>query len=82
MIMGYLKSDHRMIWCYLKGTRGDANNTLMAVAAYNMRHWMNKHAASFFVSWLLTLVRCFENTIFENENQYACKCSRLAVVAR
>ncbi len=80
-VIGHLKSDHRMIRNFLKGTRGDAINTLMAAAAYNMRHWMNKHAASLFVSWLKTLVRCLENTIFEHENQYACERSRLAIVA-
>ena len=80
-VIGHLKSDHRMIRNFLKGTRGDAINTLMAAAAYNMRHWMNKHAASLFVFWLKTLARCLENTIFENENQYACKCSCLAVAA-
>lgn len=76
-----LKSDHRMIRNFLKGTRGDAINTLMAAAAYNMRHWMNKHATSLFVSWLLALARRLKNTIFEHENQYACERSRLAIVA-
>ena len=80
-VIGHLKSDHRMIRNFLKGTRGDAINTLMAAAAYKMRHWMNKHAASLFVFWLKTLVRCLENTIFEHENQYACERSRLAIVA-
>ena len=80
-VIGHLKSDHRMIRNFLKGTRGDAINTLMAAAAYNMRHWMNKHATSLFVSWLLALARRLKNTIFEHENQYACKCSHLAIVA-
>lgn len=80
-VIGHLKSDHRMIRNFLKGTRGDAINTLMAAAAYNMRHWMNKHATSLFVSWLLALARRLKNTIFEHENQYACERSRLAIVA-
>ena len=67
---------------YLKGTLGDAINTMMAAAAYNMRHWMNKHALSSFFSWLLTLVRRLENVLFENENQYAWKDSTLAVAAK
>ena len=46
------------------------------------KHWMNKHALSSFVSWLLTLVRCLENVLFENENQYAWKDSTLAMVAK
>ena len=63
---------------YLKGTLGDAINTMMAAAA----HWMNKHALSSFVSWLLTQVRRLENVLFENENQYAWKDSTLAMVAK
>lgn len=55
-VIGHLKSDHRMMRNYLKGTLGDAVNTLMAATAYNMRHWMNKNALSSFVSWLLALV--------------------------
>ena len=66
---------------YLKGTLGGAINTLMAAAAYNMRHWMNKHASYSFVSWLKTLVGRLENVIFGNENKSACRCSALAAVA-
>ena len=71
-VIGHLKSDHRMMRNYLKGTLGDAVNTLMADAAYNMRHWMNKNALSPFVSWLLALVGRLENVIFGSENQCAC----------
>lgn len=81
-VIGHLKSDHRMMRNYLKGTLGDAINTMLAAAAYNMRHWMNKNALSFFVSWLLTRVRFLENMIFENENQYACRHSALAMSAK
>lgn len=80
-VIGHLKSDHRMMRNYLKGTLGDAVNTLMAAAAYNMRHWMNKNALSSFVSWLLALVGRHENVLFGNENQYACWPSTLAAVA-
>lgn len=80
-VIGHLKSDHRMMRNYLKGTLGDAVNTLMAAAAYNMRHWMNKKALSSFVSWLLALVERLENVLFGNENQYACWPSTLAAVA-
>ncbi len=66
---------------YLKGTLGDAINTLMAAAAYNMRHWMNKNALSSFVSWLLALAGRLENVLFENEKQCACLCPTLATVA-
>lgn len=71
-----------MIRNYLKGTLGDAINTLMAAAAYNMRHWMNKNALSSFVSWLKTLVGRLENVIFENVNKYARHNSNLAIVAK
>ena len=81
-VIGLLKSDHRMMRNYVKGTLGDAINTMMAAAASNMRHWMNKHVLSSFVSWLLTLVRRQENVLFENENQYAWKDSTLATVAK
>ena len=80
-VIGHLKSDHRMIRNFLKGTRGDAINTLMAAAAYNMRHWMNKNALSSFVSWLKTVVEGLENVIFGNENRYAYLYSTLAAVA-
>lgn len=66
---------------FLKGTRGDVINTLMAAAAYNMRHWMNKNALSSFVSWLKTVIKGLENVIFGNENKSACRCSALAAVA-
>jgi len=81
-VIGHLKSDHRMIRNYLKGTLGDAINTLMAAAAYNMRHWMNKNALSSFVSWLKTVVEGLENMLFGSENQYARQNSNLAIVAR
>ena len=71
-----------MIRNYLKGTLGDAINTLMAAAAYNMRHWMNKNALSSFVSWLKTLVGRLENVIFENVNIYARHNSNLAIAAK
>ena len=81
-VIGHLKSDHRMIRNFLKGTRGDAINTLMAAAAYNMRHWMNKNALSSFVSWLKTVIKGLENVIFGNENQYAYPYLTLATVAK
>lgn len=80
-VIGHLKSDHRMMQNYLKGTRGDVINTLMAAAAYNMRHWMNKNALSSFVSWLKTVIKGLENVIFGNENQYADQYLTLATVA-
>ena len=66
---------------FLKGTLGDAINTLMAAAAYNMRHWMNKNALSSFGPWLLALVGRHENVLFGDENKNAYRCPALAVVA-
>ena len=80
-VIGHLKSDRRMMWNYLKVTLGDAINTLMAAAAYNMRPWMNINALTSFVSWLLALVGRHEKVIFGNENKSACPCSALATVA-
>ena len=60
----------------------DVINTLMAAAAYNMRHWMNKNALSSFVSWVKTVIKGLENVIFGNENQYAYQYLTLATVAK
>ena len=79
--MRTLKSDHRMIRNYLKGTLGDIINTIMAAAAFNMRHWMNKHALPSFVSMLMTMVGRLWNVLSENGNQYACQLSTLVIVA-
>lgn len=80
-VIGHLKSDHRMMRNYLKGALGDAINTMMAAAAYNMRYWMNKNALSSFVSWLKTLVGRLESVLSENENKNACLYLTLAMVA-
>ena len=37
-MIGHLKSDHRMMRNYLMGTLGDAINTMMPAAEFNMRH--------------------------------------------
>jgi IS5 family transposase len=39
-LISHLKLDHRMLRNYLKGTSGDAINTLLAASAYNMLKWM------------------------------------------
>ena len=67
---------------YHKETFGDAINTLMSAAAYDMRHWMNKNAISCFVPWLKTLLRRFENVLFVSENKCARLCSALARLRR
>lgn len=45
-VIGYLKSDHRMLRNYLKGETGDAVNCLLAGAAYNLRLRMRQIKAS------------------------------------
>ena len=69
-VIGHLKSYHRMIRNYLRGTLGDAVDTLLAAAAYNLRHWMNKLPHTSFVSCLLTLANWLENLLFENHQQH------------
>ena len=69
-VIGHLKSDHRMIRNYLRGTLGDAINTMLAAAAYNLRHWMNKLPHTSFVCCLRALVRQLEKLIFENQQHY------------
>ena len=82
-VIGHLKSDHRMIRNYLSGTAGDAINTLMAAAAYNLRHWMNKlpkKKLSSFVSLLLNLRNRLENLIFGCGKTYGLPFPVLATV--
>lgn len=46
-VIGHLKTDHRMVRNYLKGTIGDKINTILAGAAFNFKKWLNK-----VISWL------------------------------
>jgi IS5 family transposase len=39
-IIGHLKSDYRLGRNYLKGTKGDEINLLMAACAWNLNKWM------------------------------------------
>ena len=50
-LISHLKHDHRMLRNYLKGTAGDAINTLLAASAYNMMKWMriNREEFLFFI---------------------------------
>ena len=81
-VIGHRKSVHGMIRNYLRGTLGDAVNTLLAAAAYNLRLWMNKLPHTSFVSCLLNLVRWLENLILENQQQYPRLRSVLATAAK
>lgn len=48
-LISHLKHDHRLLRNYLKGTAGDAINTLLAASAYNMKKWMRMMREEFFV---------------------------------
>jgi transposase, IS5 family len=48
-LISHLKHDHRMLRNYLKGTAGDATNTLLAASAYNMMKWMRIKRKHFFI---------------------------------
>jgi IS5 family transposase len=63
-VIGHLKSGHRMIRNFLRGTLGDAINMLLAAVANNLQHWMNKLTHTSFVSCLFAVVRRLENMIF------------------
>lgn len=41
-VIGHVKHDHRMERNYLKGTIGDAQNTMLAAAAFNIKKFLNK----------------------------------------
>ena len=49
-VIGHTKSDHRMDRNYLKGSRGDAINAVLAAAGYNFRRLL---------AWLRLLLRLF-----------------------
>ena len=36
-VIGHLKADHRLDWCFLKGRLGDANNLIGSAAGFNVR---------------------------------------------
>ena len=57
-VIGHLKSDHRMMRNYLKGSVGDELNVMLAAAAFNMKKWINK-----ILSWLKILFPNFSNII-------------------
>lgn len=54
-IIGHIKHDHRMIRNYLRGTLGDAINTIIAAAAFNIKKYLKRIKKSveknFFLFW-------------------------------
>ena len=41
-IIGHIKHDHRMLRNYLKGTKGDMMNTILAGTAFNLKKMLNR----------------------------------------
>jgi IS5 family transposase len=41
-VIGHLKHDHRMLRNYLRGTIGDAINSILAAAAFNIKKFINR----------------------------------------
>jgi IS5 family transposase len=54
-VIGHLKADHRMVRCWLKGSVGDAINTVLAAAGFNLR-WLMRAVVR-----LLFLISSFEH---------------------
>jgi IS5 family transposase len=59
-LISHLKHDHRMLRNYLKGTAGDAINTLLTASAYNMMKWMRIKREEF----LFFIFRWYYQAIF------------------
>jgi len=59
-LISHLKHDHRMLRNYLKGSAGDAINTLLAASAYNMIKWMRIKRQEF----LFFIFRWYYQAIF------------------
>lgn len=53
--IGHLKSDHRMMCNYLKGSVGDSVNLMMAAAAFNFKKWM-RNVVDFVRAFLSALI--------------------------
>jgi len=54
-IIGHLKSDHRMIRNFLKGSVGDSINLMLAAAAFNFKKWM-RHIQDFLWALFVDLI--------------------------
>ncbi len=60
-VIGHLKADRRMARCWLKGFLGDAINTVMAAAGFNLR-WLTR--AMVRLLFLLTGYLALEHAIY------------------
>lgn len=68
-VIGHKKQDHRMQRNYLKGTLGDAINTMLAAAGYNLKHWLNKVIFVFKSIYELLIAETLECLIFAQTRQ-------------
>ena len=72
-VIGHIKHDHRMIRNYLSGTQGDAINTLLAAAGFNMIKMLRRIKAEILnlCHYLLrTLDQYLNFKISDKENQW------------
>lgn len=63
------QQDHRMQRNYLKGTLGDAINTMLAAAGYNLKHWLNKVIFVFKSIYELLIVETLDFLILAQTRQ-------------
>ena len=64
-VIGHIKHDHGMIRNYLSGTQGDAINTLLAAAGFNMMKMLRKIKAKT-IYFCRRLLEALENNINAN----------------
>lgn len=64
-IIGHIKHDHGMIRNYLSGTQGDAINTLLAAAGFNMMKMLRRIKAKM-ICLCRSLLEALENNIVVN----------------
>ena len=72
-VIGHVKHDHRMIRNYLSGTRGDAINTLLAAAGFNMMKMLRRIKAETIdlcQNLFGSLVHYMNIKIWSRENQW------------
>jgi IS5 family transposase len=72
-VIGHVKHDHRMLVNYLSGTQGDAINTLLAAAGFNMMKMLRRIKAqtSIFCQYLFWIIYQIRNTeISKRKNQW------------
>jgi len=62
-VISHLKHDYRMARNFLKGTTGDAINTMLAAAAFNFNKWLMRYA-NYFFRIVLNLIRRIFNPKF------------------